>query len=45
MVYCTMQGGSDLVCLNVGGKRFFVLRHNFYRYPATRLARLVRTTL
>ena len=32
---------NQLVCLNVGGKKFFAVRKNFQRFPATRLGRLV----
>jgi hypothetical protein len=38
-----VEGSPDLVCLNVGGKKFFAVRKNFQRFPATRLGRLVRT--
>jgi hypothetical protein len=36
-----VEGSPDLVCLNVGGKKFFAVRKNFQRFPATRLGRLV----
>lgn len=33
---------SDLVCFNVGGKKFYCMRENFLRMPTTRLGLLVR---
>jgi len=36
-----MVEASDLVCLNVGGKKFFVMAKNFENLPNTRLANLV----
>jgi len=33
---------SQLLCFNVGGKKYFVLRRNFDRFPETKLALLVR---
>jgi len=35
------QTEKDLVCLNVGGKKFFVMLHNFNKFPNTRLGQLM----
>ncbi len=32
---------ADLVCLNLSGKKFFVLLKNFAKLPNTRLAKMV----
>jgi len=36
--------GSDLLCFNIGGKKFFVMRKNFERFPESRLGLLVCCT-
>jgi len=33
---------KNLICFNVGGKKFFVMKENFYTFPTTRLGLLVR---
>lgn len=38
----TRNDFSDLVCFNVGGKKFYCMRENFLRMPTTRLGLLVR---
>ena len=38
------DGEREMVCLNIGGKKFYVLQHNFDRFPNTRLGHLVRET-
>ena len=35
---------SKLVCFNVGGKKFFVMKKNLTRYPGTRIASLMRAS-
>ena len=34
----------DLVCFNVGGKKFFAMKKNFTPYPDTRIGTLLRAT-
>jgi len=36
--------GTDLLCFNIGGKKYFIMRKNFDRFPETRLGLLVRCT-
>jgi len=36
------DGEREMVCLNIGGKKFYVLQHNFDRFPNTRLGHLVQ---
>ena len=36
---------TDLVCFNLGGKKFYCIRENFLKLPTTRLGLLVRTGL
>lgn len=43
VVECTVDK-SQLLCFNVGGKKFFVLRRNFDRFPDTKLGLLVQCT-
>ena len=33
--------GTDLLCFNIGGKKYFIMRKNFDRFPETRLGLLV----
>merc|ERR1711892_657975 len=35
---------SEILCFNVGGKRYYCMRRNFDRYPETKLGELVRCT-
>ena len=32
---------SEILCFNVGGKRYYCMRRNFERYPDTKLGELV----
>jgi len=35
---------SEILCFNVGGKRYYCMRRNFDRFPDTKLGELVRCT-
>ena len=37
-----IQQSREIICLNVGGTRFHVLKSNFATWPSTRLSRLIR---
>ncbi len=36
-----LEKSRDLVCLNLGGKRFYALVRNFAKLPGTRLTQMV----
>jgi hypothetical protein len=36
-----MESSEDLVCINLSGKKFYVMKKNFARFPNTRLSCMV----
>ena len=43
--FVTKSDLSDMVCFNVGGKKFYCMRENFLKLPTTRLGLLVKIVL
>lgn len=37
-----LRASDELMCLNIGGKRHWVMNRNFVNFPGTRLGKLAR---